>query len=65
MIDKGDTIQGNLEQAIRTTISNLIEGKKSYQSILYEWDSLRGNDWIVQTKKSQQEDYLKSLEVLK
>lgn len=42
---------GDIESAIRQLIYSLVEGKKSYRQILYEWDKARGDDWIVMTKR--------------
>ncbi len=44
-------VVGNFESALSGMIINLIEGKKSYSDILYEWDDTRKGDWYTETKK--------------
>lgn len=55
-------IVGDFPRAIRSVIHNLVEGEKSYQSILYEWDKIRGNDWFTSTKATEEYELQKQLE---
>ena len=55
-------IKGSFTLAIDSVILNLVEGKKSHQDILYEWDSIRGNDWFTSTMANEEYKLQKHLE---
>lgn len=55
-------IKGSFTLAIDSVILNLVEGKKSYQDILYEWDKTRGNDWFTSTQATEEYKLQKQLE---
>jgi hypothetical protein len=44
-------VTGNFEVALINLISDLKDGKKCREILIYEWDKARGNDWFTQTRK--------------
>lgn len=42
--------QGDIEEALNSLIQNLIEGKCSHRSMLYNWDISRGDDRFTATR---------------
>lgn len=47
-------VKGDFEKAVRQLIADLVEGNKSNSDILYRWDTTRGDDWVIATRKNPQ-----------